>query len=273
MNALPRQAVERVLARAAELQAVGEAEPGETLSEERLIDIAREVGLDPAHVRQALAEERAQALAGTNLADAAPGPLLGALGPAAIGAQRTVPGTPLAILDRLEAYLPQGELLARIRRTGDRSWWEPQQGGWGNLLRGLGGGRRYDFVLADQVIATVTPLDEARCVLRIDTQWHGARRAARAQAITIAVALGLFVGAAALPLLVLGLIVAPFAYLTMALLSGLALAGSVWHWRMARRRYQRQLDRARMRIDALLDELEHERLRPPPTVVERLLGR
>ncbi len=54
---LDRSALERVLARAAELQA-GELDPGDYISEERLLDIAKEVGLAPHHMRQALAEER-----------------------------------------------------------------------------------------------------------------------------------------------------------------------------------------------------------------------
>jgi len=54
---LDRSALERVLARAAELQAA-ELDPGEYISEERLLEIAKEVGLAPHHMRQALAEER-----------------------------------------------------------------------------------------------------------------------------------------------------------------------------------------------------------------------
>src|SRR5687767_15813488 len=54
---LDRSALERVLARAAELQA-GELDPGEYISEDRLLEIAKEVGLAPHHMRQALAEER-----------------------------------------------------------------------------------------------------------------------------------------------------------------------------------------------------------------------
>jgi len=58
MSELPRTALERVLARAAELQTTT-SESGETISEARLLEIAREVGLDVQHVRQAIAEERA----------------------------------------------------------------------------------------------------------------------------------------------------------------------------------------------------------------------
>jgi hypothetical protein len=54
---LDRSAMERVLARAAELQA-GSGEPEEALSEEQILELGKEVGLSPQHLRQALAEER-----------------------------------------------------------------------------------------------------------------------------------------------------------------------------------------------------------------------
>ena len=57
--AIPRDALERVLARATELQGVS-GEPSEAISESRLMEVAREVGIDAQHLRQALAEERAR---------------------------------------------------------------------------------------------------------------------------------------------------------------------------------------------------------------------
>ena len=56
---LPRAAVERVLARATELQSEGSDAP-DVVSESRLMDIAKEVGIDTASLRQAIAEERAR---------------------------------------------------------------------------------------------------------------------------------------------------------------------------------------------------------------------
>ena len=56
-SGLDRGALERVLARAAELQ-VGAGEPEEVLSEEQILELGKEVGLSPQHLKQALAEER-----------------------------------------------------------------------------------------------------------------------------------------------------------------------------------------------------------------------
>src|SRR4051812_23513553 len=59
---LDRPTLERVLARAAELQAREQTpnapEAGDVLSESQLIEIGREVGLAETHIRQALAEEK-----------------------------------------------------------------------------------------------------------------------------------------------------------------------------------------------------------------------
>src|SRR6185503_98853 len=58
---LDRAAMERVLARAAELQ-TADADPADAaLNEDQLIEVAREVGLSPEHLKQALAEERSRA--------------------------------------------------------------------------------------------------------------------------------------------------------------------------------------------------------------------
>src|SRR5689334_797488 len=97
-----RAALERVLARAAELQDASgeETERPETLTESQLEELAREVGLAPQHVRQALAEERARiqpiAIGGTGMG-------YQLFGVDRVGAQRVVRGKPdrvLATLDR-----------------------------------------------------------------------------------------------------------------------------------------------------------------------------
>jgi len=55
---IDRAAVERVVARALELQASPSGDMQDRLTESQLLELAKEVGLDPVHLRQALAEER-----------------------------------------------------------------------------------------------------------------------------------------------------------------------------------------------------------------------
>lgn len=270
MSELPRAAVERVLARAAELQAATEPEPGETISEARLLEIAREVGLDPAHVQQAIAEHRSPA-AGP-ISDR--GVLLEALGPSVVSAQRTVYGTPLAILDRLEAVLPTLERLAIVRRQPDRLILEPRHDPLGNLLRqfGVAGGRRFDLVRADAIHITATRIDDARLVLRIEAILHRARREARTSVFTVAGVLAFLCAGIALPLTLFALMVPAFAMVTTLLLVAISAALTAWAWVGFRRGYRALTDRVSQRIDALLDDVEHERLQPPRSVVDRLLG-
>ena len=60
MTPLDRAAMERVLARAAELQASSSdaSDVPEAMTEAQLIELGKEVGLSAEHLRQAMAEER-----------------------------------------------------------------------------------------------------------------------------------------------------------------------------------------------------------------------
>jgi hypothetical protein len=180
---LSRVALERVLARASELQSTTQVDASDAISESRLLEIAKEVGLDADHVRQAIAEERAQ----LPMTDSSAGPVLSALGVARLGAQRTVSGTPAELLTRLEALLPKQELLLLVRRAGDRIILEPRRDPLGNLFRAMGaGGRRFDLVRADTLVVSATAVDGARSVLRLDLDLSGARRMDRTTVITVA---------------------------------------------------------------------------------------
>ncbi len=84
---LDRSALERVLGRAAELQAQESGTGDGALSEQQLLEIGKEVGLSSQHVRQALAEER------TRLAVPEESSFVGGIAGAAVAtANRTVHG-------------------------------------------------------------------------------------------------------------------------------------------------------------------------------------
>lgn len=264
--AIPRDALERVLARATELQGVS-GEPNEAISESRLMEVAREVGIDAQHLRQALAEERAR------IAFDAPGggPILDALGPALVDAQRVVPGSATEIQARLDAWLPRMEGLAVRRKMAQRTSWEPRHDPIGNALRALGaGGRRFDLVRIDQLIATVTAIDDTKSVVRLDVELSGVRRAQRN------VALGLVVGVNALvfgTLSTVAMVAASNATNPAGVLTGLGILGAVQVaagygvWRAIRGAYQRSVSRVRLRTEQLLDELEQGGMKAPDSVL------
>src|ERR1051325_2184904 len=102
---LDRSSLERVLARAAELQgAVGDASDAEQFTEEQLIELGKEVGLSPQHLRQALAEERTGSIVRTEERQ-------GLFGPTAARAARTVPGRASDVLAAIDVWMQRQELL------------------------------------------------------------------------------------------------------------------------------------------------------------------
>jgi hypothetical protein len=86
---IDRAAVDRVLARAVQLQSESSNEPQGQLSESQLLDLAKEVGLDPVNLRQALAEERTRVALPEEH-----GMLASLYGGSLASAQRVVRGTP-----------------------------------------------------------------------------------------------------------------------------------------------------------------------------------
>lgn len=268
-ESISRVALERVLARASELQANAPGDASDTISEARLLEIAQEVGLDVNHVRQAIAEERAQ------LPMTVPerGLMLDAMGDAFVGAQRVVPGTPGELLQRLEAVMPRGELLLPVRRTGDRLILEPRRDPLGNVFRAMGvGGRRFDLVRVDSLVISATPVDATKSVLRFDAVLSGARSMERTTVLVVGALLWLLVVAVAVPMLVFSLVLPTFAAATVGLLSVIAAGASWLTWRGIRNRYRAMLGRVQMRLDALLDEAQAGRLAAPASLLDRLIS-
>src|SRR6476661_4669044 len=99
---LDRSALERVLARAAQLQGnASDADPSEQFTEEQLIELGKEVGLSPQNLRQALAEERTR----SDLPDDEHGIAASMFGPSRVRAARTVPGRPDDVLAAVDTWM------------------------------------------------------------------------------------------------------------------------------------------------------------------------
>src|SRR3954466_9061327 len=130
-SSLDRQALERVLARAAELQgATAMPESSDLISESQVLEIAKEVGLNPATISQALAEERTRIHVPEER-----GLLAQVAGAGFATATRTVPGNPRDILATIDTWMVRDECLQVQRRFTDRITWEPQRGLFGKLKR------------------------------------------------------------------------------------------------------------------------------------------
>lgn len=209
-SGLDRGALERVLARAAELQA-GSGEPEEVLTEAQILDLGKEVGLSAEHLRQALAEERTRVALPPDSA----GLSSKLLGGARVGASRVVPGRPQEILEGIDAWMQRQECLQVKRQFPDRIVWEARRDLVGTIRRAFNvGGRGYALARAFEVAATAVAIDSARSMVRIDADLAAfrsslARQSAGATALSVAaggamVALHFALAAAIAPVVLVG---------------------------------------------------------------------
>ena len=182
--ALDRVALERVLARAAELQGQSSsADATGALSDAQILELGKEVGLSPEALRQAIAEERAR------VAIPEARGMAGWFGPETFAATRVVPGTPESALIAIDAVL-RGDLPFDVkRRFPDRVHWEPRRGFFdavrSQFIRGVEGA---DLRLAQEVATTVTAIDAGRTHVRVDAVLTEARRRAFAASRNAAIA-------------------------------------------------------------------------------------
>lgn len=252
---LDRPALERVLARATELQAAGGGggdagagdEPG--ISERQLLEIAREVGLSEAHVRQALAEERTRVALPDDTEGGGGGSWLSRLaGPGLASATRTVRGTPAGALAALDGWMQREECLVVKRRFGERIVWEARRDIVGSIRRGINlGGRGYHLARADEVAATAIAVDDARVLVRLDARLAGSR----ATRLRGGVALG---GAGTVVAATMSAFLAP----PFLLLAAAPLAAAVLGGAGLLRQHAHLAERAQLALEQALDRLEHE---------------
>ena len=250
---IDRAAVERVLARAVELQASGSGDTTGQLSEAQLIDLAKEVGLDQMHLRQALAEERTRVM----VPDEA-GLLARMYGGSVASAQRTVRGTPAEVLRALDDWMQRQEGLCPQRYfSTERIIWESRRGVIGAVRRAVSG-RGHSLVRATDVAATVIPVDGNRVLVRLDARLGGFR-SVMAQQNAILAGVGLLVtGALTATVLPALVIVAP------ALLVGPTA------FAQARGMHRRTVEHAQMALEQVLDRLERGEAGKPPTIFTML---
>jgi hypothetical protein len=251
---IDRAAVDRVLARALELQASASGEPqAEQLTEAQLLELAKEVGLDPVNLRQALAEERTR----VSVAEER-GVLAAMYGPAHVSAQRTVAGTPQQVLKALDDWMQRQEGLCVQRYfSTERVVWEPQQGVVG-LVRRAVSGRAHSLARASDVSATAIAIDGRRVLVRLDARLLG-YRALMAQQNAVLTGAGLVGGG----------ILAVLAFPVFAIAAPVAVIAPA-AWATARGSHRRTVDRAQIALEQVLDRLERGEAGRPPTLLSML---
>lgn len=155
---IPSEQLERIVRRASELQRQqGVDEPG-ALTEDEVMRIGAEVGLESKYLRRAIAEAHAESLLPPSTMDL---PLLDSLcGSACVRVKRVVAGSGETLQRRIEAQLSERESLKVLRRRNGMSAWEPADGWIAHLQRGLDfSGHGYHLADARSVELTLAPLE------------------------------------------------------------------------------------------------------------------
>jgi hypothetical protein len=251
---LDRASLERVLARASELQA-GSGDTPDEFTEEQLLELGKEVGLSPQHLRQALAEERTRSI----VPDDEHGLAASLFGPSRVRADRTVSGNTPDVLGAIDVWMQRTELLIVKRHHADRIVWEPRHDFLVGIKRALKvGGRDYALSQAFEASATVVQVDDSRVHVGLDADFRSSRRRSAGQVYGTTA-----VGAAATgALMVMGVMtavaVAPVVLLPMAGIAG------------ARALQSHVVMRAQLALEQLLDRLERGELSRRST--DSLLG-
>jgi len=236
---LHRAALERVLQRAAELQAASTEVP-ETLTEAELVSLGAEVGLNADTLKQALLEERMRIVLPEER-----GLLATLAGPATFVATRVVQGTPRETLAKLHGMMDTEENLREVRRFPDRVVWGPR-GGFAAAIRSLTrlDGRGFPLSNADEVSAMAVATETGKVHVRLEARLNGRRTgAAQSASIGLVSGTGYVVVALAINTML------PVALGVLALVSG----SSAY---LARRNYRRDAHLAQLALEQALDRLE-----------------
>ncbi|HJQ21642.1 MAG TPA: hypothetical protein VJ867_14940 [Gemmatimonadaceae bacterium] len=247
-----RAALERVLARAAELQAeTGDdsdlVDAPDALTEQQILDVGKEVGLSSSYIRQALAEERARIEA---LPGAASGVASHLFGGTRVAVQRVVPGAAERVLATLDRWMQREEWLRVVRQRADRIIWEPRRGLLSSV-RQLLRGRDYALYRANDIAATVIRMDDASTLVRLEADFTVLRRTMVGQT-----GAGTVVGTASSVALVAMGVMMPVAVAPALLIAGASYATS-------RRTQAHALQRAQLTLEHVLDRLEQGDATPP----------
>lgn len=249
---LDRQALERVLARAAELQGTAAIpESSDLISESQLLEIGKDVGLSAETLNQALAEERTR----INVPEER-GLIAQIAGAGYATATRTVAGNARDILATIDVWMVRDECLQVQRRFADRITWEPQRGLFGKLRRTVNvSGRGFYLMDAAQVSATVLPVDSSRVVVRLDADIHPSR-SRRVGASGFVGAMGLAVSG----VIGLGLVIANLPLLVAAGATVIPIAGSGIGAYQIAKSHRSVLSSVQLALEQILDRLEHGEL-------------
>jgi len=243
---ISRDALERIIKRAAELQA-GERDIGEGLTTNEVLALGKDVGIPDRYLRQAMLEEQTR-----TTPDVATGTWAWLTGPRTIVAHRVVPGDRDSIERALNRWMTEEELLQHKRRFPDRTSWEPKAGAFASIQRAFAGKRRYSLASASEITAQVVELEPGFCLVRLEADIREQRTKRITGASVLAIVGWGMTGATAL--------IAPPLALAQALMLvpgvGLSIGGT-----LIARTHRGANERMQIALEQVLDRLERGEIR------------
>jgi len=243
---IDRGSVERIIRRAAELQASGH-DIADSLTENELLQLGKEVGIPSTYLQQALFEEQTQALVQGDRGLAA-----WLAGPRRVVAERVVPGELETLRTALNQWMTEGELLTVKRRYPDYASWEQRRDVLSSLKRGFKvGGHDYVLATAKEIVGRVVPVDDVRCDVSLVADLSNTRQKHLGGAVTM-----FGVGGVTSIVGVTLSVAVPIALIPLAI-------GGVTGFAIARHR-RSELERVQVALEQVLDRLEHGDIRVKP---------
>jgi hypothetical protein len=244
---IDRAALERIMQRAAELQA-GEADVGEGLTPDEVTALGREVGIPARYLQQAMLEQATEVVA-----PAEAGLTGNVVGPSEVRAQRVVIGDPDDAARALIEWFDRNELLAVLRQQPGRVTFEPIGGMQAALRRGgaaLGSGvPKFMLARATLVSATFTRLESGYCHVALAADLKKTRSAYVGGAATLG-----SVGLAG------AVIVATLSPFLLAALPPLLVGGAMGWFTL--KRFRPVAERTGLGLERALDYLERGGVKP-----------
>lgn len=244
---IDRAALERILQRAAELQA-SERDIGEGLTAEEVLALGKDVGIPAGYLRQAMLEDRTRVTAPETH-----GFVDETVGPAEVSAARVVRGEPGQLERALVDWVQKNELFVIQRQQPGRITWERMGGMQAAIRRGFGTfeSRRAKFMLdrAELLRGTVVSLEQGYSHVSLDASLRSVR--------------GSLIGGAAAASVssVAGVAVLTALHaLSFIAAAPLVIGGGAAY--LVLRRFRRVVERTQLGLERALDDLEAAASRP-----------
>jgi hypothetical protein len=252
-----RAALERILQRAAELQA-SEHDVGEGMTPDEVVKLGDEVGIPGRYLRQAMLEEQSR-LPGRE----SKGLIDHTVGPDDVAAARVVRGDAESAERALLEWMSKNELMVLQRQQPGRLSWERMTGVQAAMRRGMstleGAKARFMLSRANVVRATITPLEAGFCHVTVSAELRGTRAGYLGGMATVG-------GSGAVAS---GVLVALNAFWIVAALPVVAGAGLAY---IVSRQFRPIVERTQLGLERALDYVEGNAIKPSHQLPDRQPG-